>query len=274
MSSSPLSAHIAGIGVIGPGLDDWAAARAVLAGETPWHEAPIAIPAPALLPPAERRRVGAVVKLALSVGLQAVEAAGADAARLATVFASSGGDGHNCHAICETLAGSDRLISPTRFHNSVNNAASGYWGIATGAMAASTIVSSFDGSAAGGLLEALAQVRSSARPVLLVIYDHPYPAPLHAARPMASAFGVALLLAADGDGPRLRLEGLAAEPATTLADLGGALPALDALRTGVPAARLLPLLALIARGAAGRVVLDYLDDIGLALAVGSGGTAA
>ena len=58
----------------------------------------------------------------------------ADAATLATVFSASGADGHNCHALCEQLATDDRQLSPTRFHNSVHNAAAGYWSVATGAM--------------------------------------------------------------------------------------------------------------------------------------------
>lgn len=257
------AARISGIGLTGPALDDWPAARAVLAGEHTWVTAPTRIPTPDLLPAAERRRVGGVVKLAIGVGLQAVRAAGADAATLATVFASSGGDGANCHAICEVLASDDRAISPTRFHNSVNNAASGYWGIAAGAMAASTIVSAYDGSFAAGLLEAFAQLACSGAPVLLVAYDHPYPAPLAAARPMIDAFGVALLLepAAEGDGgPRFSLGGLVEAAPDTLPD-----PALEALRTGVPAARALPLLARLARGEPGRCRLEYLDGLSLAL---------
>jgi hypothetical protein len=263
LTASPttaLSGRIAGIGLIGPGLDDWPAARAVLAGEAAHEPAATRIPTPDLLPPAERRRLGAVVKLAIATGLQAVRAAGADAATLATVFASSGGDGANCHAICETLAGPDRLISPTRFHNSVNNAASGYWGIAVRAMAPSTTVSAFDGSLGAGLLEAFALLADSHAPVLLVVYDHPYPAPLDVTRPLPDAFGLALLLtpAEAGEGPLLSLTGFTAAPADTLAE-----PALEALRNGIPAARALPLLARLARGEAGSVVLDYLDDLRL-----------
>lgn len=258
----PLAARIAGIGLIGPGLDDWAATRAVLAGEAALEPAATRISAPDLLPPAERRRLGAVVKLAISVGLQAVRNAEADAAQLATVFASSGGDGANCHAICETLAGEDRLISPTRFHNSVNNAASGYWGIATRAMAASTTVSAFDGSTGAGLLESFALLADGKEPVLLVIYDHPYPAPLAATRPMPDAFGMALLLVppAQGEGPLLTLSGFTDAAPDTLAD-----PALEAMRREIPAARALPLLVRLARGEAGTVVIDYLDRLGLQL---------
>ena len=66
-----LCAYVAGIGVLGPGLPDWPAARAVLRGETAYVPAATVLPPPAILPPAERRRTGRVVKLALAVALEA-----------------------------------------------------------------------------------------------------------------------------------------------------------------------------------------------------------
>lgn len=263
MNAKPLSATIHSVGLIGPGFDNWPEARAVLAGDVPWSPVATRIPSPGVLPPAERRRVGAVVKLALCAGVEAVDAADADASRLATVFASAGGDGANCHAICEALASDDRRISPTRFHNSVNNAASGYWGIATGAMATSTIISSYDGSLAAGLIEALALAHELAQPVLLLAYDHPYPEPLAAARQVSDAFAMALLLDPRGnDAPRLQLGELCDAAADTLPDA-----AMDAVRSGTPAARGLPLLALLAQGRSGKVVIDYLDDLRLELSL-------
>ncbi|MBR0567191.1 beta-ketoacyl synthase chain length factor [Azoarcus sp. L1K30] len=259
MSTNGLSASVRSLGVIGPGFGSWPEARAVLAGDTPWVPAPTRVPNPDMLPPAERRRVGAVVKLALCAGAEAVHAAGADASQLATVFASAGGDGANCHAICEALAGDDRRISPTRFHNSVNNAAAGYWGIATGAMATSTIVSAYDGSLAAGLIEALALAHALESPVLLVVYDHPYPEPLAAARRVSDAFAMALLLdPAANAGPRVQLGGFCDAAADLMAD-----PAMEAVRSSIPAARGLPLLELLARDRSGTVVLDYLDDLRL-----------
>jgi hypothetical protein len=44
-------------------------------------------------------------------------------------------------------------------------------------------------------------------------------------------------------------------------------PALERLRTAIPAARSLPLLQLLARGAGGDVVLDYLGHLRLAVTV-------
>jgi hypothetical protein len=183
---------------------------------------------------------------------------------LSTVFTSSGGDGDNCHEICLSLASHDRLISPTRFHNSVHNAAAGYWGIAYGCTEASTSLCAGDASFGAGLLEALAQLVCGAPAVLLLAYDADYPQPLHAKRPIADAFGVALLLIAPAMGsalPRLQVS-LSDAPAATMDDAG-----LESLRASIPAARSLPLLERLAQRRAGTVLLDYLDTARLAVEV-------
>ncbi len=260
MNASPLNAWIEGIGFLAPGLPDWPAARAVLRGEQAYAAAPSVLPAPTLLPPAERRRASRVVKTALAIGLEAVAHAGADAATLATVFAASGADGHNCHALCEQLASDDRQISPTRFHNSVHNAAAGYWGIATGSMAPCQVLCACDASFGAGLLDALAQVALARTPVLLIAYDSEYPEPLHAKRDTPDCGGVALLLSA------ARSErALAAIRVSPTADVAAQLadPELEALRTSIPALRALPLLKRLANGERGRVCLDYLAPMQL-----------
>ena len=261
---SRLSAFVRAIGVLGPGLRDWPSAAAVLAGSESYTPAPTEMPPPVTLPPAERRRVGATVRLALSAAQQALAATDLDVAQLATVFAASGGDGAICHEFCATLASSDRQISPTRFHNSVHNAASGYWSIAMRSTAPSTALSAYDGSFAAGLLEALAQLTVRAAPVLLVSYDGTYPEPLHAKRPIAAAFACALLLAPRPEtGTCARIEAaLVQAPGDTLED-----KPLESLRRGVPAARSLPLLRQLASGERGRVVIDYLAGLQLALEV-------
>jgi hypothetical protein len=194
-----LTANIEGIGLMGPGLDGGNVV-AVLTGRSPYVRQPTVVPIPEGLPPAERRRLGLVVKLALNVGLQAILNAGVDADALPAVFASSGGDGQNCHEICQGLANDERLISPTRFHNSVHNAAAGYWSIATRSKAASNALCAFDWSFTAGLLEAVTQVVADQTRVLLVAYDAPYPQPLFAKRPIPEAFGVAFVLAPLRDG--------------------------------------------------------------------------
>jgi hypothetical protein len=255
-AAGPLAAFVDGIGVLGPGLTDWPAAARVLRGEAAWHGAATVLPTPECLPAAERRRTGAPVRLALAVGLEATSGAGADPATLPAVFASSGGDGVNCHEICQVLASHERQLSPTRFHNSVHNAASGYWGIATGATAASNALCAYDASFGAGLLEALVQLTIERTAVLLIAYDTGYPEPLHRARPIPDAFGIALLLApARGAASIARLAVAASgEPADPVTDSG-----LERLRRSIPAARSLPLLSVLARKESGRVAIEYLD---------------
>ncbi|MGB4066096.1 MAG: beta-ketoacyl synthase chain length factor [Azonexus sp.] len=260
--SRPLTAWIEGIGFLAPGLPDWPTARAVLRGETPLTAAPSVLPAPSILPPAERRRASRVVKLTLAVGLEAAAHAGADVATLATVFSASGADGHNCHALCEQLATDDRQISPTRFHNSVHNAAAGYWGIATGAMAPCQVICAYDASFGAGLIDALGQVVLDRQTTLLIAYDSEYPEPLFAKRPVPDVAGIALLLTPERSERSLASitvtpDSAAAEP---LADA-----ALEALRVSIPALRALPLLQKLARGESGKICLDYLPPMQLSI---------
>ena len=260
-----LKVWVDGIGLLGPGLPTWNAARATLRGETAYAPVATVLPPPARLPPAERRRAGSAVKLALAVADEAVVQAGADPATLATVFTSSSGEGVNCHALCETLATPAPMVSPIRFTNSVHNAASGCWHIAVGSRATSTSLCAFDGSFGAGLIEAATCVALDGQPVLLVASDSPYPEPLNGKRPLPDHFGLALLLA-----PRPSVRSIAALaielvgpdlPATRCDD-----PALEALRGAIPAAAALPLLVALARAQThghDPVVLDYLDRMRL-----------
>lgn len=261
MNTRPaLSAWIDGVSLIAPGLPDWASGAAVLAGRVPHEPAPSVLPAPQLLPPTERRRASRVTRVALASGLAALEQAGLNPADVPVVFAASTADGHNCHALCETLASSDQRVSPTRFHNSLHNTPAGYWSIATGAMQASQSLSAFDGSFAAGLLEALVQVRSTDGVCLLIAYDAEYPQPLAALRPIPDAAGIGLVLS-PRRGPRslARLEiGLADGPASQLAEAS-----LEALRLAIPALRGLPLLESLALGQRRTVELEYLAPLSL-----------
>ena len=260
-----LHARIDGIGVLGPGLTGWPQAREVLGARAALEERPTVLPAPELLPAAERRRTGKSIRVALATGLEAAAAAGLAARDCAAVFTSSSGDGDNCCAICESLATEERQISPTRFHNSVHNAPAGYWGIATGSMQSADSLCAFDASFAAGLLEAAARLATNpVEPVIVVAYDSPYPEPLNAVRPLPDAFGAAFALTAGPRGPGTPVAfELTGETPTTLDD-----PRLESMRLSIPAARSLPLLQLLARGGAGRVVLEYLDGLSLAVEVG------
>lgn len=261
-----ISLFIDGVGVRAPGLDGWTAGREVLASRAPYVPAAVTLTSGARLPAAERRRVGTAVKLALDVLDDVLAQSGRDLAHLPVVFTSSGGDNDNVHAICEMLATDERDVSPTRFHNSVHNAAAGYWSIAAGSHAPLTSLCCNDASFGAGLLEAAVQAVAMDTAVVLAAYDHPYPPPLRAAHPIRHVFGAALLLS-----PRATSRSFAAlnvavasahPPVTPLHDAG-----LEELRTGAPAARGLPLLALLARGEQGSIILDYLPGAGIELRV-------
>jgi len=185
-----LHVAIESIGLIAPGLPDWTQAMAVLRGEAPWQDAPIAIPPPQRLPPAERRRVGTPVKLAMAVAEQAFASASALAADTATVFTSSSGDGDNCHQLSDALTAAEPVLSPTRFTNSVHNVPAGYWSIAVGARAMSTSLCAHDGSFCAGLVEAATLACVDDAPVALVAFEIPYPEPIRASRPIEAALPV------------------------------------------------------------------------------------
>ncbi|CAG9210292.1 hypothetical protein PSP6_290002 [Paraburkholderia tropica] len=112
-------------------------------------------------------------------------------------------------------------------------------------------------------------------PTLLVAYDCEYPEPLRTVRPIADAFGVALVLTpvahddADADdsdnengnesgnaGTRVCIEAKLTDAPATQLDA----PELEALRVNNPAARVLPLLHALAARQAASVVIDYLPE--------------
>lgn len=266
MNTPILTAYIDGIGLLGPGLAGWPDSLPVLAGQQPYLGQTTVLPLPALLPAAERRRSGAIVKLTLAAGLEAVTAAGLNPAMLPCVYTSSSGDGQNCHEICQTLASPDRQISPTRFHNSVHNAAPGYWSIATGAMTPISVLCAYDASFGAGLLETMTQVLVDDVTTLLISCDNPYPEPLHHARPIFDNFGIAMVLA-----PRAGALSLARISVSLTSDAAHILDdeALEHLRLNIPSARSLPLLCALAQGQRGRIVLDYFDHLRIAVEITS-----
>lgn len=253
------------VSVVAPGLPDWETARAVLAGKAAYEPAELGKLKPAWLPANERRRLSNVMRLALYVGERALTAADCVREIPASVFASSAGDGEIIHAICTELAQAAPAVSPTQFHNSVHNAPAGYWAIASGSHAASTAIGAHDASFAAGWIEAVLLAVETRKPVLLVAYDQPLPAPLDGKRHLAAPFACALLLVADPNAEgiaRVSMENTGHAAETTFGD-----PALESLRHGNPAARALPLLALIARNEAGTVTLPWMPDTPLTLEV-------
>ena len=269
-SEATLQCYVQSIAILGPGLANWNDALSILSGKQNFCKSAFDIPPVTWLPAAERRRVGKMVRLALTVGKAAIQDAGMDARDLATVFTSSSGDGDNCDAIFQTLAhpeSSERFISPTRFHNSVHNAPAGYWSIANQCTLPSTSLCAYDASFSAGLLEACCQVRSSGKSILLISSDVMYPYPLSGIRPMDSDFAVAMILSLSANNTtqaKLTLN-CTSQPMSRMDT-----PELEALRSSNPSARSLPLLQVLAdkietRGHdfSSMVYLEYLEPLSL-----------
>lgn len=247
---------IEGVGIFGPGLANWAQAVEVFSGRAAYTPVDVPKLAPALLPADVRRRTTEHIRLAVEVGAEAVRQAEVDAGALRSVFASSESDGAITHNICEEVARDKPEVSPTRFHNSVNNAAAGYWCMAVQSRAPSTSVAGFDASFGVGLVEAVVQVLGENERVLLIAHDTLMPEPLNTVRPMSAIFGCALVLAPQPGAHSIARVTLSVDP-TLVAPSRLGVAALDGLRTTNPAARALPLLSAIACRSGGDLVLPY-----------------
>jgi hypothetical protein len=203
--------------------------------------------------------------MAFGAAEEAVRSASIPASDMASVFASSDADMSILHRICGALTTPARVISPTDFHNSVHNAAAGYWSIGASSRLTSSTVAAYDFSFAMGLLEAVSLVLHDGLNTLLVAYDVPPPAPLYEHRPIASAMAVAMVLT-----PTSTAHSIAK---LTLSNTDDAVTTVDArfasLWQSVPPARALPLLALLASRQPGAVSLACPGNQQLRIQVGN-----
>jgi hypothetical protein len=255
---SGLRLFVDGISMWSATLPGWAQARAALRSPA-WSAAAAAMPRPAatLLSANSRRRAPDSVLVALQVGQEATQQSGQDPAGLASVFASAHGDLAIVEALCSTLAADPLLLSPTRFHHSVHNAASGYWAIATGCRAPSSAVAGHEHSFAIGWVEATSLAAADARPVLLVGFETEARGALAGLHRSQGLLGVALVLATSRSAAsQWQVDAAwdaaarAASPLRTAAGralagnaLAGALPLFEALAGDAPARVNLPLAA-------------------------------
>ena len=250
---SALALRVAGIGLWGPGLSGWPASVPALRSEMAVDLSTLQKPAPPLLPPAERRRAPETVLLAAQAAAEACAAAGLAPDALPAVFGSAQGDIAITDYMCETLANAPLELSPTKFHNSVHNAAVGYWTIATGCRAASTALSAWAETVGASLLEAALQAHEAQAPVLLCVYDSAAVGPMAESIHHACGYAFALVLDIDVPGvpgPRLVVAPADAAAATEPATAWG-----RDLRERNSSAASLPLLEALAGAAERRVRL-------------------
>jgi len=186
---------IAGIGIWSPFFSDW---HAFCDGMNNGNWQADTQLRPSLIPARELRRSPQSVKMAVEVLSQACAMVELDPADMAVVFSSSMGDIQITDYLCRILADTPGLVSPTRFHNSVHNATTGYWSIASQAHAPTNAVSAYAYTAPMALFEAAVQAAEEAAPVLVVCQEMAAPEALRFACPSDHPFSMALLLTSPG----------------------------------------------------------------------------
>lgn len=149
-----------------PALERW-----IRAGAPP----PLPGSAPELpegcIPQKHLRRITRLSAMAVCAGSEALQRAGLDDEQAPLVWATANGEINTIGMIMDDLLGARGKVSPSQFHNSVYNAATGYWGIITGRRFPSTTVSRGELSFEYGLLEAWARLQTGTKDVLLVAGD-------------------------------------------------------------------------------------------------------
>ena len=246
-----IGAYLSAPALITPGIEDWATAVASLKGEREYQSSDLEKYKPNLLPPNERRRATAMIRLAFHAGEQTLAQSSYNAEQLASVFASSGGDDDIVDQICMTLLQADRPVSPIQFHNSVHNSASGYWSIATKSHHLSQSVSAGRATFIEGLTEAMVLVALENQPVLFIVYEQPAPEAMFIGRQVEQPFAASFILSSEAPVNSLsKISLFTSEEVTgkaekdrveSVCDNQG----LERLRLSSPAARSLPLLQAI-----------------------------
>ena len=163
--------YIHGVGLWTPGYDRplaWCEQKADPSVEKPAAE---------FLEGPLRRRATPLTRMAVDVFKQATNHANCDPGKVPTVWATAHGEHSPAMKLLEMMKRGEGRVSPTRFHNSVHNTASGYASIATGNVAPSTTLTGGSELVAAALLEAWCLVESSGRDVALVVADEPLQPP-------------------------------------------------------------------------------------------------
>ncbi|MDC0361736.1 beta-ketoacyl synthase chain length factor [Halioglobus sp.] len=173
---SPMRCRISGIGAWGPGFSNWAELRSQL-GHTeknckrPATKIETASPRPEIIPANERRRAPLPVKIAIEASTQALNMSGLDPASVACVFGSGLGDTEITDYMCRAVNAQAPKLSPTKFHNSVHNAAAGYWTISTKCMKSANSIAGYTNTVGLCLLEGISICLTDSAPVLITVFD-------------------------------------------------------------------------------------------------------
>jgi len=207
------------------------------------------------IPAMLRRRASQATQMAFSAATAACGQAGHSPAGLPSVFACVAGEIQTTDGICIELAKPDGIVSPSAFHNSVQNTAAGYWGIAQQCEQPASALAAGADTFALGLLEAWCQLACAGGSVLLVCYDEVWPDHLVPGAG-GSAFASAWVLAAGAvEGAVLQIGQPRRGPGIPPGDW-------DGMVSRIPVLAALPLLNLAAAGGEARTVPVSLGSSG------------
>lgn len=191
-------AYVHGVGLWTPGFTDAFA----------WCDAesdPDAVkPGATLLEGALRRRATPLTRMGIEAMAQAVRMAGVDPGALASVWATAHGEHSTAIALLEMMQRGEGKLSPTKFHNSVHNTASGYASIAATNRSLSTTLSGGAELVASAVCEAACMLETHACDVVVVLADEPLMTPFErtdAGVPLA----LSMLLSSRAEGAFARL---------------------------------------------------------------------
>lgn len=193
------SLELAGVGVWSEQFADWEQFAAIARGG---RGCAVSGPPAERIHPRDRRRAPLFVRMGVEVMDQACRMANVEASSVATVFGSSLGDVEITDYICSTVATEPRSLSPTRFHNSVANACTGYWSIATGSHGPASAVSAYDRSPAIALLEGAIQAVEESVPVVVAFQEVRATRTFQSIFPARCPLAAALLLTSEHVCPR------------------------------------------------------------------------
>jgi len=204
-------------------------------------DASVETPAVALLSGPLRRRATGLTRMAVEVFHQATSQAGCNPSTIPSVWATSNGEHTTAIKILDMMRRGEGKLSPTHFHNSVHNTASGYASIATGNYAPSTTLTGGPELVASSLLEAMCHLEASAEEVVLVLADEPLLPPFERGDG-TSALALAFCLASRPDGAVAILSGMRRDAVAAVKHhdrfgriyVGAALPLLERIVLGRP----------------------------------------
>jgi hypothetical protein len=198
----PLHAWLRGVGLWTPAhssFASWCAAGMPKDFAGGHQRVTSALPVADLLHPRLRRRTSVFTRATVTALQVAVGQGGAALADVRLVLVSSFGEIETTVELLEQLAEPHGPVSPTKFHNSVHNTATGYMSIASGNHRESTALAGGPHNLEIAVLELLAGLEMEGGDAVLLIAEELLPPPF--SRPDADpTFAVALHFAAEPGG--------------------------------------------------------------------------